>query len=123
MPGGAITASTLASRTVGDSVYEGPFSVPSTGLVLGDNVLAVEVHQRRTDSSDITMGLQLLMLGSFPKFTTVALLGTSLKFEWTGSGTLQAADAVTGPWTDVPNASSPFTAALIGTAKFYRLKL
>jgi hypothetical protein len=33
----------------------------------------------------------------------------SITIEWTGGGTLQAAPAVTGPWTDVPGAASPYT--------------
>ena len=59
MPGGTIEYSTLADRTVYDAVTEGPFTVPSGSLVAGDNVLAVEVHQTTTGSSDIVLGLIL----------------------------------------------------------------
>ncbi|PYX63463.1 MAG: hypothetical protein DMG78_31670 [Acidobacteria bacterium] len=74
------------------------------------------------------MGVKLFMPGApippstLPGFTSVALTGTSLKIEWTGSGQLQSADAVMGPWTDVTNVASPFITAPIGTGKFYRLK-
>ncbi len=54
-----VTSATLASRSVTDASYEGPFSIPSTGLVSGTNVLAVEVHQVTANSSDIVFGLQL----------------------------------------------------------------
>lgn len=56
MPEGAVTRETLATRTVGDATLEGPFDFPATGLVEGENVLAVEVHQISTGSSDIVHG-------------------------------------------------------------------
>ena len=59
MPGGAISYSTLADRTVNNAVTEGPFSIPSGSLVTGDNVLAVEVHQDSSSSNDIVFGLTL----------------------------------------------------------------
>lgn len=53
----------------------------------------------------------------------------SLRFERTSSGltltytgTLQSADAVTGPYTDVPGASSPATVMIREGAKFFRVK-
>ncbi|HXJ75500.1 MAG TPA: lamin tail domain-containing protein, partial [Candidatus Dormibacteraeota bacterium] len=59
MPAGPVNATTFANRTVTDAVYEGPFVIPSTGLVQGDNVIAVEAHQAATTSSDIVFGLTL----------------------------------------------------------------
>jgi hypothetical protein len=59
MPGGAISYSTLADRTVNNAATEGPFSIPSGSLAAGDNVLAVEVHQATNNSSDIVLGIIL----------------------------------------------------------------
>ncbi|MHC4746851.1 MAG: lamin tail domain-containing protein [Planctomycetota bacterium] len=59
MPGGTIEYSTLANRTVSSPVTEGPFTIDSNSLVAGDNVLAVEVHQATSTSSDIALGLML----------------------------------------------------------------
>ncbi len=56
---GAAAYATLANRSVGDAVFEGPFTVPSTALIAGDNVLAAEVHQSSNASSDIVFGLTL----------------------------------------------------------------
>ncbi len=56
------------------------------------------------------------------KFTTVSLAGGSLTFAWTGAGTLQSADSVTGPWVDVAGATSPRTVPASSAQKFYRLK-
>jgi hypothetical protein len=56
MPEGAFTSSTFSARTVTDAALEGPFEVAATGLLVGENVLAVEVHQINTTSSDIVFG-------------------------------------------------------------------
>ncbi|MBI4663919.1 MAG: Ig-like domain-containing protein [Verrucomicrobia bacterium] len=54
-----------------------------------------------------------------PKLS-VARSATGLTVTFTGS--LQAADSVTGPWTDVANASSPLSVTPAGAQKFYRAK-
>ncbi|MBM3882861.1 MAG: hypothetical protein FJ387_24580 [Verrucomicrobia bacterium] len=59
MPADAVAHSTAASRTVGNAAWEGPFDWPTTHLVAGVNLLAVEVHQVNGSSSDIVMGLTL----------------------------------------------------------------
>jgi hypothetical protein len=59
MPGGTIAANTLASRTVGDANVFETFTLPTTALVTGDNVMAVEVHQSAANSSDMVFGLAL----------------------------------------------------------------
>ena len=58
MPDGVPNYATLAA-TVADGVYEGPFIVTPTNLVYGNNILAVEVHQSATTSSDISFALKL----------------------------------------------------------------
>jgi hypothetical protein len=65
----AVSYGTLASRTVDNAATEGPFTVPATGLVRGDNVVAVEVHQVSTGSSDIVFGMTLALAS--PGATTV----------------------------------------------------
>jgi len=59
MPGGTVEYATLADRTVGDAATEGPFTISSSSLVAGDNVLAVEVHQASKNSGDVAFGLML----------------------------------------------------------------
>ncbi len=56
------------------------------------------------------------------KFTKISLAAGNVTIEWTGGGTLQRADAVTGPWTDVAGATSPSTVPPTGTGAFYRIK-
>ena len=66
MPAGAVSAETLASSSVGNAAFEGPFSVPSSALRNGTNLLAVEVHQRTSGSSDVVFGLELRALVASP---------------------------------------------------------
>ena len=54
-------------------------------------------------------------------FTSVKLTAGGITIAWTG-GTLEGADVVTGPWTTMPNATSPATFPTTGTKKFYRVK-
>jgi hypothetical protein len=44
--------------------------------------------------------------------------GVTITFE----GTLQQADNVTGPYTDVPGATSPAALPIAGSAKYYRAR-
>ncbi|MCA9149773.1 MAG: lamin tail domain-containing protein, partial [Planctomycetales bacterium] len=56
---GTVNSSTTANRTVGQASVEGPYSVPNSAWKVGENVIAVEVHQRDTGSSDVVFGMQL----------------------------------------------------------------
>lgn len=46
---------------------------------------------------------------------------TGVTISYSG-GTLESADAITGPWTAVANASSPAAIQVTGTLKFYRVR-
>jgi hypothetical protein len=46
MPSGTVTRKTLASSNV-RSVAQTTFAIPPSALVVGDNTIAVEVHQYR----------------------------------------------------------------------------
>ncbi len=59
MPAGEISAGTLANRSVNEAQLEGPFAIPADRWVVGNNVIAVEVHQTATNSSDLVFGLAL----------------------------------------------------------------
>jgi hypothetical protein len=48
--------------------------------------------------------------------------GGEVALSWPGIASLQAADAISGPWTDLPTAVSPYSVAPTGSLKFYRLK-
>jgi len=52
---------------------------------------------------------------------TVSAQGGSVVISWTGAGTLEEATAVSGPWTAIENASSPYSVTPDAGAKFYRV--
>ncbi len=58
MPTGPIRFGTFAGRNVDEAQFEG-FAIPASALVPGENVIAVEVHQRDATSSDIVFGMSL----------------------------------------------------------------
>jgi hypothetical protein len=61
MPPGIVTSTTLANATV-DALEEQTYFIsefPAVGLIAGTNVLAVELHQSSTTSSDAGFDLQL----------------------------------------------------------------
>jgi hypothetical protein len=62
MPGGAVSFATIASANVGNAVDES-IVLDSSLLIVGDNVIAVEVHQQHAPgtqtSSDVVFGLKL----------------------------------------------------------------
>ena len=59
MPSGTIGHSTLASSSPSDESFLHQASIPTSGLVNGSNVIAVEVHQRSANSSDLRLDLRL----------------------------------------------------------------
>ena len=63
MPGGAVAHGTLASADVNDAIIT--FTVPNTTFIAGNNVIAVEVHQRSaggSGSDDLSFNLELTAL-------------------------------------------------------------
>jgi hypothetical protein len=59
MAGGPVIYGTFATPGVGDATFTGPVTISGSALLSGDNVLAVEVHQSSTTSSDLVFGMSL----------------------------------------------------------------
>src|SRR5690606_34014401 len=58
-----------------------------------------------------------------PRLSVSPVQAGGITLTWTGGGTLQAADAITGPWNDVPGASSPHTVLLEERpVRFFRIQ-
>lgn len=60
MPAGVIDYSTMASAAVANATFAGPFTIPSSALVAGNNVMAVEVHQTTVTTN---AGLRVIAAG------------------------------------------------------------
>jgi hypothetical protein len=52
---------------------------------------------------------------------SIAPSGSTIQVSWTGSATLQAAGSITGTFTNVPGATSPYVVAPTGSQLFFRL--
>ena len=70
--GAAINYQTLG--TSHENAYEGPFIIVSDNLVVGENVIAAEVHQTTADSSDSVFGAELAVITSQPSYPQVTSL-------------------------------------------------
>lgn len=51
----------------------------------------------------------------------ISQAGGQITISWQAGGVLQSADLITGPWTNVAGASSPFSATPTGPGKFFRV--
>jgi hypothetical protein len=102
MPAGPVTTNTL---TTAGSPSDPPqiletYTVPSTALRSGDNVLAVRVHQSSTTSSDTVLAAGLVAQVSECRqdiVLTITRNGNSVTVTSTG-GTIYRATSITGPW-------------------------
>ncbi len=103
MPAGIVNSSTLAPNSVGDAVIQGPEAVSTTALQPGNNVLAVEVHQSSTSSSDVIFGLSLDALA----ITNSSAGGSVVLNEVLAvNSNLTEADGSTPDWIELYNQSA-----------------
>jgi hypothetical protein len=124
MPAGAVTFNTAAARTVDNAAYEGPFVFTPTNFVAGTNVLAVEVHQVNTNSSDVVFGasIEALVLPSQALLRLIATRsGSYLRLEWDTTASLETADTPQGPWARTTIQTSPSLLPMTNAAAFFRL--
>ena len=126
----ALVYGTAAARSASDSqnVFEGPFELPATNLVEGDNVLAVEVHQRDRSSSDMSFTAQLVAIvpGIYgPPELSMARTNDTVVLSWSNpAARLQYADELSGAWQDVtPPPTNTFLFITDQPARFYRLRV
>src|SRR5262249_28850931 len=97
----------------------------TTNLVVGDNVLAVEVHNYSATSPDLTFGLRLSYTEAIELLPQLNIDGGNgmVTLSWSVSGfVLQEADLLAGPWSDVPGPVfvSPYSVPAGSAAKYYR---
>jgi hypothetical protein len=99
-----------------DASLEGPFELPITNVVNGENLIAVCLKQANDYSSDITMGLSLIAtVTNFPVVVTPPTLamtpvGDELEFSWPDTGAafqLQSTTSFALGWTQVPETDNP----------------
>jgi hypothetical protein len=121
MPGGVINYSTFANNATDDGKTFFSNPVAPGLLVPGRNVLAVEIHQDKVDSSDISFNLEL-SADRLPALNLAAAQGELLLFWGDASFHLEAAEDLGGPWNPVSGATSPWPIHPGGGIRFFRLR-
>jgi hypothetical protein len=127
MPVTAVSFGTTAARTVGDAIYEGPFVHAPTNLVPGTNVLAAEVHQVNTTSSDVVFGatVEALVLPSHaapPPRLNATINGVELRLDWDPPASLEVADNPSGPWSSNASQMNPLVLQMTNARGYFRLR-
>lgn len=75
-----------------------------------------------SDTGDITsISFTLPHLATAPSVLTIGEKAGVITLSWTGSGVLQSATTLQGPYVAVPNATNPYTVPTTSAARFYRL--
>jgi hypothetical protein len=114
----------------GNATCSDDFALPPQAvqaLQPGLNLLAVEVHNFSAGSPDITFGASLFGTVPRPKSQqqqlAISLLSGTISVNWNGSGVLQEADSVEGPWTDLPvsGINGPWQVEASRHAHYFRL--
>ena len=129
----------MQGTTFGDAVSQCPtvFTVTGnslTNLLLGDNVLAVEVHNYASNSPDIVFGTSLFVTPAAsprpPKLTVTLQPGNQAQIRWAGGQglVLQSTRSLSGSplaWSDVAGSApsvSPVLVPLDSGAHYFRLR-
>jgi hypothetical protein len=97
----------------------------NTNLIVGTNVLAVEVHNYNARSPDITFGVSLARIEPINRNIQLSITISSerVDLEWSPGAILQSAPAVDGTWEDVdPAPTSPLILQPSEASLFYRLR-
>ena len=126
MPPGVPNFQTFAASTVTPASETLKFwtnLLPAALLQTGSNVVAAEVHQSTSSSSDIAWELELQGLpAAQPARVNLSRLGGDAILYWNEPGfILEEADAVTGTWLTPATSNSPAAEPITGT-KFFRLR-
>jgi hypothetical protein len=122
-PPPAVIGYLTTANSTGENSIDTEF-LTATNLMIGSNVIAVEIHQESTGSSDVSFDFELQ--GVFPPPVHAAQFGEDLVLYWLKSGYRLEASAELGPtanWQPVPGgASSPVAVTPSDPQKFYRLR-
>jgi len=123
--GQGVAVNYLTSFGGHENVYEGPYDIAITNLMEGTNVFAAEVHQSGDSSSDVVFGAELV--ATFPVSRPnldITRQGTSVRISWApAGGVLETATSPAGPWSPVAGATTPHTATVDTSRRFYRIRM
>jgi hypothetical protein len=120
----------VGNQTASLSGVDGRFSVGPFALLFGDNdgdvgeayVSSVQFSNGRRPDAFIT-ALGGPSASKIPGVILAKVQAGQVVITWTGGVPLQSAPAITGPWTTVVAATSPYTVPSGGTVTYYRPKI
>jgi hypothetical protein len=95
----------------------------ATNLVAGNNVIAVEIHQESTGSSDVSFDFELIgnLVGGPPRLN-LTQFGDDFVLHWSDPAYhLESTEELGSTWAPVVGAGSPVTISPASTPIFYRL--
>jgi hypothetical protein len=125
MPPTMATHTTLAGRNVGTAALEGPFDIPIYNLRVGENVLAVEVHQANLPNPDLVFAAEMeavIPVSEPATFRSVRLLSTGrlqlIMAGQTGRSYLFQGSTNMTTWQDIltrSNLANPLISVLLDT--------
>lgn len=124
MSAGAVTFETPAANTAADDGKDFfAVEVSLTNLRPGPNLLAVEIHQDKRDSSDISFDCELVGFPSAaPPQIQWAAFGPQLLLWWNDSNAvLEASSQADGRWEALP-ASDGYALVPMEAQRFFRLR-
>jgi hypothetical protein len=105
-------------------VNNGDWSIGSTGQGWADNFAGtideVAIYNSALTPARVQAHYAAATSASSTAALAIASVGGKVSLTWAG-GTLQQSDKVTGPFVDVPGATSPRAVTLTGSTQFYRL--
>ncbi|MBI4663922.1 MAG: Ig-like domain-containing protein [Verrucomicrobia bacterium] len=107
----------------GATLFDGVTKAPARRVgffVNGDSTTAL--NEVGFQLFDAALNWALNISVSQPAKLALIRAANGATLSWTGSGRLQQADAVIGPWTDAASQSNPQTVATAGGTKFYRIR-
>jgi uncharacterized repeat protein (TIGR03803 family) len=95
---------------------------PSGGLVLSGSYLYGVTSSGGCSGNGTVFSLSLVPVIISPPFLTIIPSGANVILVWPPGFTLQSAPAITGLFTDVLCAASPYTNPLAGAGQFFRVR-
>jgi hypothetical protein len=117
----------VGNQTGGLSSIDGRFSLDPSALLFADEdgdtgdtyVSSVQFSNgRRPDGFIAALGGP--GVSKIPGAITASVQSGGVIIRWTGGVPLQGADVITGPWSTVTGATSPYTVPPVGGKKYYR---
>ena len=116
--------------TIGTAKYQGGKRTGFTPWVRhrynvsqgGNPIQATGVRIQVASGSTEIDEIELNAAAAAPAVMSITHQASEVVVSWTGAGTLQTANQVTGPWTDVAGVTNPMTFSTTSNQQFYRVK-